>query len=41
MGFMVSFASIFCMARTSPTIYSLTGSLNKASKEGEWVGGDL
>jgi len=29
MGFAVSFASIWCMARTSPTIYSLTGSLNK------------
>ena len=29
MGFMVSFASIWCMSRTSPTIYSLTGSLNK------------
>eukprot|EP00798_Chlamydomonas_sp_ICE-L_P000362 gene362-1752_t len=29
MGFLLSFASIWCMARTSPTIYSLTGSLNK------------
>jgi len=29
MGFLVSFASIWCMSRTSPTIYSLTGSLNK------------
>ncbi len=28
-GFVVSFASIWCMSRTSPTIYSLTGSLNK------------
>eukprot|EP00197_Chlamydomonas_leiostraca_P015765 CAMPEP_0202881308 /NCGR_PEP_ID=MMETSP1391-20130828/36339_1 /ASSEMBLY_ACC=CAM_ASM_000867 /TAXON_ID=1034604 /ORGANISM="Chlamydomonas leiostraca, Strain SAG 11-49" /LENGTH=473 /DNA_ID=CAMNT_0049563971 /DNA_START=12 /DNA_END=1432 /DNA_ORIENTATION=- len=28
-GFCVSFASIWCMSRTSPTIYSLTGSLNK------------
>eukprot|EP00199_Chlamydomonas_sp_CCMP681_P000717 CAMPEP_0119105772 /NCGR_PEP_ID=MMETSP1180-20130426/3641_1 /TAXON_ID=3052 ORGANISM="Chlamydomonas cf sp, Strain CCMP681" /NCGR_SAMPLE_ID=MMETSP1180 /ASSEMBLY_ACC=CAM_ASM_000741 /LENGTH=432 /DNA_ID=CAMNT_0007090911 /DNA_START=55 /DNA_END=1353 /DNA_ORIENTATION=+ len=29
MGFGVSFASIWCMSRTSATIYSLTGSLNK------------
>ncbi|KAL6744925.1 hypothetical protein V8C86DRAFT_3125725 [Haematococcus lacustris] len=29
MGFAVSFASIWCMSRTSATIYSLTGSLNK------------
>jgi GDP-mannose transporter len=29
MGFAVSFASIWCMSRTSATIYSLTGSMNK------------
>lgn len=29
LGFGVSFASIWCMSRTSATIYSLTGSMNK------------
>ena len=28
-GFGVSFASIWCMSRTSATLYSLTGSMNK------------
>ncbi len=32
LGFGVSFASIWCMARTSATIYSLTGSMNKVSE---------
>jgi hypothetical protein len=39
MGFLVSFASIWCMSRTSPTIYSLTGSLNKVIGEGSRRGG--
>jgi GDP-mannose transporter len=32
LGFGVSFASIWCMSRTSATIYSLTGSMNKARR---------
>ncbi|GAX78300.1 hypothetical protein CEUSTIGMA_g5742.t1 [Chlamydomonas eustigma] len=39
MGFLVSFASIWCMSRTSATLYSLTGSLNKVlvAAVGMWL----